>query len=301
MAATRGAGDAVSLGHLVRRFWRLTALTWVLVLLEGLCLVALPLVIGRAVDGLMNERVTGVVELTVLCGVLLLVGAGRRVFDTRAYARIHRTVAGELVVHEKRRQASLSEISARTHLFTELIEFLEESIPSVLLQLINLAGTLVIIALIDLEVFLACLASIVFAALVYSLSEERIFRINAGANDELERQVEILAATSEREIPPHFKRLMGWRIKLSDLETLNFSVIWAALTLLLIFTVVVVTTTADLSFGRIVSAVMYVFGFIESVLILPLYYQQLVRLREITQRLARVEPPRRDPSEDDAR
>ena len=33
---------AISLGDLVRRFWRYTTLTWTLVLLEGACLVAFP-------------------------------------------------------------------------------------------------------------------------------------------------------------------------------------------------------------------------------------------------------------------
>ncbi|MCG8459225.1 MAG: hypothetical protein MI919_23355, partial [Holophagales bacterium] len=82
-----------------------------------------------------------------------------------------------------------------------------------------------------------------------------------------------------------------WRIKLSDLETLNFSLIWIALACLLVFTVAIVTSAGEASFGLIVSAVMYVFGFTESVLALPLYFQQLIRLREITTRLARPDGP----------
>ena len=282
---------AVSPAQLVRRFWRLTTPTWALVLLESASLVAMPLVNGRAVDGLMSESFSGLVELAALCALLLLVGAGRRVYDTRAYARIYRTVAGELVAHEQRRGTSLSKIAARSNLLTELTYFLEESIPSIFQQLVNLAGTLVIIGLIDSKVFGVCLACMIFTAGVYSASEKRIFRLNKGANDELERQVDVLASRGSREIHGHFERLMGWRIKLSDLETLNFSLIWIALACLLVFTVAIVTSAGEASFGLIVSAVMYVFGFTESVLALPLYFQQLIRLREITTRLARPDGP----------
>lgn len=275
-----------SLAQLVRRFWKRTTLTWALVLLEGACLVLMPLVIGWTVDDLMNGSHSGLLKLAALCGLLLVVGAGRRVYDTRAYARIYRTVVGELVAHEQRKETSLSKISARSSLFTELLYFLEESIPGILHQFINLAGTLVIIALIDSKVFLVCLASMAFTAVVYGFSEKRIFRLNAGANDELERQVDVLASRAEREIGGHFKRLMDWRIKLSDLETLNFSLVWVALASLLILTVVIVTSSREVTFGQIVSTVMYVFGFTESVLVLPLYFQQLIRLREITTRLA---------------
>ncbi len=282
---------AISLSRLMRRFWRLTTLTWLLVLLEGTSLVAMPLVIGWAVDDLMNGSSSGLFQLAALCGLLLLVGSGRRVYDTRAYARIYRTVAPELVVREQRRKASLSRLSARSSLFREFIDFLEQSIPDILHQLINLVGTLVIIALIDSQVFLVCLASMVFTALAYGFSEKRILRLNAGANDELERQVDLLASAGEAKIRGHFKRLMDWHVKLSDLETLNFSLVWVALAFLLVLTVAIVTSSGEASFGQIVSAVMYVFGFTESVLVLPLYFQQLIRLREITTRLASSDPP----------
>ncbi len=50
---------AISLQYLLKRFWKRTSLTWVLVLLEGLSLVVMPMVIGWAVDGLMNKSLLG--------------------------------------------------------------------------------------------------------------------------------------------------------------------------------------------------------------------------------------------------
>jgi hypothetical protein len=53
----------------------------------------------------------------------------------------------------------------------------------------------------------------------------------------------------------------------------------------LLASIIVVATSASASFGQVVSTVMYVFGFMESVMTFPLYYQQVIRLQEIAGRL----------------
>lgn len=282
-----GHPAGVSLRSLLGRFWGRCLPTWVLVLAEGALLVAMPLVIGWAVDGLMAGSATGVWQLSGLLLLLLLVGSGRRFYDTRAYGRVYVTVADELVVRERAKGTPLTGVSARTGLFSEFVEFLEESIPGIIQQVINLFGTIVVIVFIDVRIFGACLVGVASAAVVYAASERRILRLNAGGNDELERQVATLSSGDRPAIRDHFSRLVRWRIRLSDLETLNFSLIWIVLAAVLVFTVVTMTTSGNASFGRIVTVVMYVFGVVESVMAFPLYYQQLIRLREITSRLAR--------------
>ena len=280
------ASYGISLQSLIKRFWKKTLLTWVLVVLEGAALVAMPMAIGWAVDDLMNESLAGIFKLAGLCLFMLLAGAGRRFYDTRAYARIYSQVANELVEHEQKQDASLSRISARSNLFTEFIQFLEQSIPRVIEQIIGLLGTLVIIIFVDVKVFLACLASAALTVVIYGVSEKRIFSLNKGGNDELERQVDVFASKDARRVQSHFTKLMDWQIRLSDLETLNFSLIWVILGAVLVFSVMTVTSSGNATFGQIVSTVMYVFGFAEGVLTFPLYYQQVIRLREIALRLA---------------
>jgi len=75
------------------------------------------------------------------------------------------------------------------------------------------------------------------------------------------------------------------QIKISDLDTKNFSLIWIALSLVLSFTIYEITTSGSSSFGQIVSAVMYVFGLIESMVAFPIYYMETIRLQEIAGRL----------------
>lgn len=275
-----------SLSGLIRRFWRRAALTWILVLLDAAALVAIPVAIGWAVDGLLNGSWAGVFKLSGLCFALLIFGAGRRFYDTRIYTKIYSTVADEVVEAERQKGSPLSAVSARVSLFREFVDFLEGSIPSLLNEFIGLFGTLAILLLIDLRVFFACLGAATFTLAVYWLNEGRIFRLNQGMNDETEREVAVLESGDRPAVRSHFQLLARWQIRMSDLDTLNYSLIWLALSGVLIYTVVVVASSGTATIGQVVSAVMYVFGFMEAVLVFPLYYAQLIRLREISGRLA---------------
>lgn len=275
----------ISLKTLLRRFWKKAMLTWLLVVLEGLCLLFMPLVIGWAIDDLMKGELPGMIQLSCLCLGLLIIGASRRFYDTRVYSGIFRKVSSELVAREKQRDTGISKISARTNLFTEFIEFLENSIPGIFNHIIGLVGTLVIIVFINFQVFLACLAGAAVTSIIYILSQKKILNLNKGQNSEFEKQVDIIASPSADNINTHFRNLMVWNIKLSDLETINYSLTWVVLTAVLVGSILVAATSADTSFGLVVAIVMYVFGFIESVMTFPLHYQQMIRLQEIGARL----------------
>ncbi len=277
----------ISVGNLIRRFWKTGLVTWTLVILEGLIFVVMPLAIGRAVDNMLAENFRGLIEFAVLCVLILLVGAGRRFYDTRAYAAIYRKLTNEMFIRENAKNSSTSQVSARTNLLREFIDFLEESIPSITHQVINVMGTLTIILFLDWRVFLACLVSVLIVGIIYKFSERKIFSMNKASNDEFESQVSILETRDRAKVNAHMKRLMRWQIKLSDLETSNFSAVWIVLSAVLLFTIWAVASSGENTFGQIISAVMYVFGFVETVMIFPLFYQQLVRLSEIGQRLNR--------------
>ena len=277
--------NSISLKTLLRRFWKKTLVTWLLVVLEGFCLLLLPLAIGWAVDDLLKDEVHGIVQLGTLCVGLLIIGAVRRFYDTRIYSGIFRKVSIELVTREKSRGTSLSKISAHTNLFTEFIKFLENSIPDIFNHFIGLAGTLCIIVFINIQVFVACLVGAVVTLMIYLLSQKKILNLNKGHNNEFERQVDIIASHKHETVKSHFRNLMSWTIKLSDLETINFSLTWMVLAAVLVCSIVVLVSSATVTFGQVVSTVMYVFGFIESVITFPLYYQQMIRLREIASRL----------------
>ena len=272
--------------------WRITQIyraklifTWALLLLEATLELLFPLAIGFSVDGLLANSYTGLTGLGLLSVAVLIVGAGRRFYDTRVYAGIFQALANSLVAFDKQQNLSTSRVTARTNLLYELIEFLEDSLPTLIKGLVGFLGVLLIIGIIDIELMLYCLAATILIALVYLLTGRMIFRFNKHQNDELEQQVAVLAQDRPRRIRLHFLRLMKWNIKLSDLETVSFSVLWLILGSLLLGSIVLIVENIDISFGQKLTAIMYVFQYIEVVMSFPLFFQQIVRLSEISQRL----------------
>lgn len=276
--------SSISIKKLVQRFWKSVSLTWLMVMLEGAGFLVIPLVIGMAIDDLLVQSYAGVKLLTALCIVMVTVGTVRRFYDTRAYGTIYRKMSKELIQKEKRRNSTISKISARSHLFTEFIDFLEFSIPEISHNLINLVGTLVIIGTLNIKILGICLSAAVLATLIYWVSGAKIHRLNKGENDELERQVQYIETGNAKELDKHFKNLTRWKIRLSDLETINFSGVWIGLSAALISSVILLGTPGDTPVGATISVIMYVFGFVESVVAFPLYYQRIVRLQEIAGR-----------------
>ena len=217
----------------------------------------------------------------------LTVGAGRRFYDTRAYASIYETVAVEMVDREKRAGTNTSKITARSTLLTEFVEFLENSMPEIVAAFVGVVGTLLILARINLGVFLACLGLLILVFVIYLLTGRRNLNLNAGYNDELERQVTSIDSKNRRAMVEHFSRLMYWNIRLSDLETVNYSVFFLGV-IGLMFYAPIALVTDGVQAGFVIAALMYVFQYIEGLIGLPLYIQQAIRLREISQRLDAV-------------
>ncbi|MEM7093628.1 MAG: ABC transporter six-transmembrane domain-containing protein [Actinomycetota bacterium] len=284
------------LGLMSRFRWRVGA-TMLLVLVEAAIELLFPLFIGIAINGLLDGEYGGLIALGVLGVGALVVGSARRFFDTRAYAAVYETIAGELVEREQERETDTSTIAARTTLLGEFVEFLENSMPEIVMATIGTGGILVIIAGLNLNVFFACLGLCLLLVLTYWASGRRNLALNRGYNDELERQVTAIGSRDMDGVRSHFRLLMRWNRRLSDLETVNYFVIWLGVIALLVYAPIEVITPGETDYGFAFSTILYVFQFIEALVALPLFIQQVIRLREISGRLgtaaADAEPARR--------
>lgn len=261
-------------------------LTWVLLIIEALLALLLPLGIGRAVDALNAQSISGLIELAILIVLLIVIGAGRRFYDTRAYSSIQRELSSGLVEREKAKGLALSKTIARVNLLSELVSFLENSLPTLILTGIMFVGILFVVFGIDMRVMLLCLLSSLGVILIYALSGNKYMRFNKGENDEYERQLDVLAKPDLAKVDRHFKRLMSWRVRLSDLETVNFSLVWFVLAALLIGSIYFIVENATITSGQKITTIMYVFDYVEVVVGLPIFYQEALRLKDITRRLS---------------
>ena len=269
------------LGRFAGRF----ALTMLLVVLEAAGWILFPLVIGRAIDAVLSDTLRGLIELGVLGTVTMAIAIVRRLVDSRAYARIYTTLGQEMVVDAA--EHSTSTKTARLGMLKEIVEFFENSLPELVNSALGLVGTVLILSVLNLPVFIGCLAVSLVTVTIYALTGKLTTRYQEGLNDEHERQVDAVDSGDPVRVARHIRRLMRWNIRLSDLEAANFGINWVFMLGLLVFAVTAAAqSTAE--YGAVFAIVMYVFQFIESMLALPFYYQQWLRLREISSRLAVV-------------
>ena len=257
-----------------------------LILLEAALAILFPLFIGYAIDSAINGNYQGAIYLGGLGLATLLVGVGRRVFDSRFYAKLYKGMGSSAIA--KMEDHLSSKKSARLGMIGELVEFLENALPELISSIIGLIGVIGIIATLSLNVFYGSVLVTLLVAMIYGLSSTKTIRLNKSSNDELERQVDVIAKNDEQEMQLHLTAMMKWNIKLSDLEAINFSISWLLLITFLMGSIVFGVSDGIVTHGALFSLIMYVFQYMENVINLPLFYQSWLRLREIKERLEQI-------------
>ncbi len=275
----------MSIAFIIKQFRWSLLFVLALVVAEGIGFLLFPLFIGYAVNDMVNGSHNGLINLAILGVMELVVSSGRRFFDTRVYAKVFKEI-GAKIINENHKQTD-SVISARVNMFEELIYFMEKSMPEILVSLVSVIGTVIIIYSFSISIFTGCLLSLMLTAVVFGTTSKRTIRYNKNYNDTMEEQVKTIESRNPIKVDKYFKNLMRWAIKLSDMETINFSIIWLGMVGLLVFSIYNVTTASEVvQYGTMLTIVMYVFSFIQHTEYMPYYYQQWLRLNEIAGRLA---------------
>ncbi|WP_339756620.1 ABC transporter six-transmembrane domain-containing protein [uncultured Winogradskyella sp.] len=277
-----------SIKAIFKRFkWKIS-ITFSMLVLENIFKVLQPLVLGIAINDLINKSNDGLWMFCLLYVAGFFIGVIRRYFDTRAYTSIYTIIASEMVAIQNQKQISVSTIAARSALIKELVDFFEHDITQAFASLISVIGALIMLALFDWWIFGACLVTILLIFIIYTLSNKKIYNFNIGLNDELEHRVTLLETRAQVGIVAHFRNIARWMVKMSDLETLNFGIIEILLFVLAIFTLYVSASAAEATAGSIFSIITYILEFSNGIFMLPIVFQQLIRLKEISHRLKSI-------------
>ncbi len=254
-----------------------------LILVESAIELLIPLFIGFAIDNVLEGSYRGAIQLGVLGTFIILIGGGRRFFDSRIYARIYRRLGNETLLKIEKDLTSVK--TARLGMVNEIIEFLENSLPALISTIIGMIGVVIIIASLNLNVFLLGLVATFLVFLIYFLTRTKTTSLNSAYNNEFEKQVDVITTNDDIMLALHLKNMMKWNIKLSNLEVFNFSMSWLILMAFLVLSLVFSVSAGNVAYGALFSLIIYVFQYIESVIALPVFYQNWLRLKEIKERL----------------
>ena len=275
----------MTLQSIFKRFRFRISFTLVLVLLEAGLAILFPLFIGYAIDDALKGVYNGAILLGGLGVASLIVGSSRRLFDSRFYARIYGELGFDISTSKG---LTPSRQTARLSMLGEMVEFFENSIPQIVNSIIGLVGTLIIVASLNIKIFAGCLVILLVVFLVYALTKNKTVRFNTEYNNAVEQQVDILSKKDAPSLKTYLRNLMKWNIKLSDLETINFSIVWMLMMGFLVISIIWAVDGGTVNYGAVFALIMYVFQYIESVVTLPFFYQQWLRLKEISERLSEV-------------
>ena len=279
-------GQEFTIANLVRYKPFGISLTWLLTLVETALTAIVPLFIGFAIDALLKGEFGALIKLSALLGLLVAIGVGRRIYDTRVYGTLRAELAQQLV--NRARASGLSTTNARVGMSRELVDFLEEQLPELLDAIIQLAVSLVILYWFHPVLSLAAMGSSIAILALYLMFHRSFFRLNGRLNHRTEMQVDVLKTGTKQERKDHFQKLRKIEINISDAEALLYGAIFLVLLAFVVFNIWFTATTMSITPGTIFSVVTYSWEFVAAALILPTTLQYWTRLSEITLRINRA-------------
>jgi len=241
---------------------------------------------GEAINDLIKGSYHGLIVLTIVHLVYLIIGTIRHIYDTRTYTAIYTSLVTKLL-SRRFGKIELSKLSAHSTLSREFVDFLEHDLVYVIEAVYNLFGSLIILFFYDKMIVGICLAILVPVLLVSYWYGQKMNRLNKQKNDELEKQVDIIATGNKKMIYQHYSNLRKWQIKISNKEAFNFGFMEAMVLLVITFSLILSKSmhNATILAGSLFGIYSYILKFASGLDTIPYTIQRLSSLNDIARRI----------------
>jgi ABC-type multidrug transport system fused ATPase/permease subunit len=285
MSPPNRTGRALLLQTIFGKYRGSILITYSLTLLENLFELIYPSLTGLAVNGLLKQDFVG---LALLLGVWLVhaaTGVFRQRYDTRVFSRIYTDFATRTVAEQETMGVSTSQIVARSSLSREFVNFFERDVPATVNSVFGLLGALILLLFYDALSAGFCLLLLIPLAILNRTYAKRTLTLNRRLNNQLEREVTVLARRRPSRVFGHYNLLSRWRIRLADAEAMNWGVMELFDVVLSAAVIIRIASLKHLEPGTIYAMLAYLWNFIASLNNVPMLVQQLSRLKDIAQRM----------------
>ena len=258
--------------------------TFSLVGLENLLMLVYPVFGGWAINAVIAGKVWQALLYALVVLLMWLVGAARRITDTRTFTRIYTEITVPIVL-EQRRQVPHSAVTARVALSREFVSFFEEHQPIAATSVVSIFGACIM--LLVLEFWVGVLAVCILALFLWllprfaSISENLYFRLN----NSLERDNYFIRKGDERQLYRHYGLVARLRVLISNREAFGYLCVGVAMSILFGFAFVMMTLKGYGSAGHIYSVSTYLWMFAMSLDDVPRLVEQYSNLKDIGQRI----------------
>lgn len=259
--------------------------TFSLVGLENLLMLIYPVFGGWAINAVIEGNVWQAMLYGLVVLLMWLVGATRRVADTRTFTRIYTEIAVPVVLKQRQREVPHSAVTARVALSREFVSFFEEHLPIAATSLVSIFGACIM--LLGLEFGVGVLAVGILALFLWllprfaAISENLYFRLN----NCLERDNHFIQKGNERQLYQHYGLVARLRVLISNREASGYLCIGVAMSILFGFAFVHMTLKGFGNAGHIYSVSTYLWMFAMSLDDVPRLVEQYSNLKDIGQRV----------------
>jgi hypothetical protein len=275
-----------SLYSLFRANKRPILVTYALYNIENVLRLSQPFVLGLAINDLLGAKQTGLFLLIAQHLAHMLVSSFRRMYDTRAFSAIYGELASGLILSQRERQVGVSRVAARSTLSREYVDFFEQHVPMLIRAFYSVVGALLMLGLYDWKLIPLSLLLVVPALLLNAAYGRKTFEFSGRLHDEFEREVDVIQSSDQQRVRAHYDELARWRVRLSDAEAINFSLMELFVLGVLVASLVHFCTSGQPAAGDIFAVFRYVLMFIMGIDTVPKLVQQISRLRDISYRMS---------------
>ena len=273
------------LKHIGQTHRRKLITTFSLVGLDNLLLLVYPVFGGWAINAVMEGNVWQAMLYGVVVLLMWIIGAVRRIADTRTFTKIYTEIAVPVVLEQRKREVPHSAITARVALSREFVSFFEEHLPIAATSLVSIFGACMMLLI--LEFWVGVLAVAILTLFLWllprfaAISENLYFRLN----NRLERDNYLIRDGNERQLYRHYGWFAKLRVLISNREALGYLSIGIAMSVLFGFAFIHMTLKGYGSAGHIYSVSTYLWMFAMSLDDVPRLVEQYSNLKDIGQRV----------------
>lgn len=259
--------------------------TYALFALEMLGNLLRPFFVGEAVNDLLKGSYHGLITLALVHFGYLVTGTIRHMYDTRTYSSIYTTLVTKMLARSFV-QEEVSKLSAHSTLAREFIDFLEYDFNFIVEALYNIFGSLIMLYFYHHIVVIICLAVLLPVSIIGYHYGRFMRHLTKSKNDELEKQVDIIATKNKVRIEEHYLALRKWQIKISDREAVNFGTMEIMILGVIVFSLLAVNKSSGaMAAGDIVGIYSYLLKFVSGLDTIPYALQRFSTLKDLTQRI----------------
>ena len=259
-------------------------LSWIYVfmILTELSILSTPFLLGKSIDGLMNNNWHWMVLLGISYFLSNLFNYKRMVYDTKVYTNIYNNIALKFL---KKDNIDLSTKIARTDMAHEIVHVLEGYVHYYIATIVTIIGSLIFIFSENWQVGVLISFAIVFiTSAVFILYKKIKQGINISNNhyEKKAKSIEDGYASSEF----FFSRRRKIEICQSTIQGKNWFLVNSIKYVFLILSIILlITTTKDITIGSVITVYSYVNNFLIALLSAPVAIEMVLRISDVLKRL----------------